>query len=45
LVFVTHNRIRGLWEKYAKQQVTLEDLRDNVISDGEDDVEDGDDGE
>lgn len=29
LLFVTPNRIRGLWEKYAQQQVTLEEM--NVL--------------
>ena len=40
LVFVTPNRIRGLWEKYAQQQVTLEEVRERNFLHGDDDEED-----
>ena len=40
LACVTPNRIPGLWDKYARQQATLEQVREGVLSDGE--VDDGD---
>ena len=33
---VTPNRIPGLWMKYAMQQATLEQVKDGVLSDGDD---------
>ena len=33
LVRITPNCIAGLWEKYAKEQVTLEELREGVLGD------------
>ena len=39
LACVTPNRIPGLWNKYARQQATLEQVREGVLSDGE--VDDG----
>lgn len=42
MLFVTPNRIRGLWEKYARQQVTLEEFREMNILHGDDEEEDED---
>jgi hypothetical protein len=42
LIFVTPNRIPGLWEKYAQQQVTLEEVRERNVSQGHGDGEDED---
>ena len=42
LVFVTPNRIQGLWKEYAHQQVTLEELRERNLNDEEEDEEDND---
>lgn len=36
LAIVTPNRIPGLWKKYAEKEVTLEQLREGVESDDED---------
>jgi hypothetical protein len=36
LACVTPNRIPGLWEKYAKEQMTLEELREGVLGDEDD---------
>ena len=36
LACVTLNRIPGLWKKYAMQQATLEQVREGVLSDAED---------
>jgi hypothetical protein len=41
LAIVTPNRIPGLWEKYAKDQVTLGELKEAIISDNEDDEDKG----
>jgi hypothetical protein len=40
LACVTPNRIPGLWKKYALQQATLEEVRDGVLSDSENDMDD-----
>ena len=41
LNFVTPNRIAGLWKKYAKKEVTLEELMElNVNNEEEDEEED-----
>jgi hypothetical protein len=37
LACVTPNRIPGLWKKYARQQATLEQVREGVLSDGDED--------
>ena len=37
LVCITPNCIPGLWEKYAKEQATLEELRKGVLGDEVDD--------
>jgi len=42
LVIITPNRIPGLWKKYAMQQATLEEVREGVLLDSEDDEEDED---
>ena len=42
LLCITPNRIPGLWKKYVEQQVTLEEVREGVLSDSEDGSEDGD---
>lgn len=36
LACVTPNRIPGLWEKSAMKQVTLEQVKEEVVSDGDD---------
>jgi hypothetical protein len=41
LACVTPNRIPGLWKKYAKSQATLEEVKEKVLSDGEDGDSDG----
>ena len=33
LVCITPNRIPGLWEKYAKEKVTSEELQEGVLGD------------
>jgi hypothetical protein len=35
LACVTPNRIPGLWKKYAQKQVTLEEVREGVLSDNQ----------
>ena len=37
LACVTPNRLPGVWKKYAKQQATLEEVKEGVLSDDEDD--------
>lgn len=41
LLCITPNRIPGLWKKYAEQQVTLEEVREEVIKGEDDEDEDG----
>jgi hypothetical protein len=36
LACITPNRIPRLWEKYAKKQATLEELREGVLGDEDD---------
>ena len=36
LVCITPNRIPGLWERYAMDQVTLEEVREGVLGDEDD---------
>ena len=43
LACVTPNCIPGLWKKYAMRQVTLEQVKEGVLTDSEDDG--GDDGD
>jgi len=42
LLCITPNRIPGLWKKYAMQQATLEEVREEFLSDTDDGGEDGD---
>jgi hypothetical protein len=37
MVCITPNRIPGLWEKYALEQVTLEEVREGVLGESDDD--------
>jgi hypothetical protein len=37
LACVTPNRIPGLWKKYVEKQATLEQVKEGILSDGEDD--------
>jgi hypothetical protein len=37
LACVTPNRIPGLWKKYVEQEATLEQLKEGVLSDLDDD--------
>ena len=37
LVCLTPNRITGLWEKYAKGQATLEEVKEGAFLDDDDD--------
>ena len=37
LACVTPNCISGLWKKYAMQEVTLEQVKEGVLSDSDDD--------
>jgi hypothetical protein len=39
LACVTPNRIPGLWEKYAMQQATLQEVKEGVLSNSESDGE------
>ena len=41
LLCITPNWIPGLWKKYAEQQVTLEEVREEVIKGKDDEDEDG----
>ena len=41
LACVTPNRIPGLWKKYAMSQATLQEVKEGVLSDGEDRDSDG----
>ena len=40
LACVTPNRIPGLWEKFVLEQVTLEEVKEGVFSDGDDNGDD-----
>ena len=40
MVCITPNQISGLWKKYAEQQVTLEEVREEFIKDKDDEDED-----
>jgi hypothetical protein len=40
LACVTPNRITGLWKKYVERQATLEQVKEGVLSDSDDDDED-----
>jgi len=42
LACITPNRIPGLWEKFVTKQVTLEQVKEEVVSDGDDGDGDGD---
>jgi hypothetical protein len=42
LIFVTPNRIPGLWKKYAQQQVTLDEVRERNVLQGDNEEEDED---
>jgi hypothetical protein len=37
MVCITPNRIPELWEKYALEQVTLEEVREGVLGESDDD--------
>jgi hypothetical protein len=40
LVCITPNRIPGLWEKYAEKEVTLEEVREGVLLESDNDSDD-----
>ena len=42
LACVTPNHIPGLWEKYVMQQATLEQVKEGVLSDSDDDEDSND---
>jgi hypothetical protein len=42
LVCITPNRIPGLWEKYARREATLEEVREGVPFESDNDSEDED---
>jgi hypothetical protein len=40
MVCITPNRFPKLWEKYVKQQATLEELREGLLGEGDEDSDD-----
>ena len=40
MVCITPNRIPGLWKRYALDQVTLEEVREGVLGESDEDSDD-----
>lgn len=40
MVCITPNRLPALWEEYAMEQATLEELREGVLGEGDGDSDD-----